>query len=45
MRTTTATAVVLLVTLCVNADAQWLNYKAPGVPRTTDGKVNLLLPS
>jgi hypothetical protein len=24
--------------------AQWLNYRAPGVPRTTDGKVNLTAP-
>ena len=24
--------------------AQWLNYKAPGLPRTADGKVNLAAP-
>src|SRR5579863_8002440 len=24
--------------------AQWLNYPAPGVPRTSDGKVNLAAP-
>jgi hypothetical protein len=25
--------------------AQWLNYRAPGVPRTADGKVNLTAPA
>jgi len=25
-------------------DAQWVNYRAPGVPRTADGKVNLTAP-
>ena len=34
----------LLLTLGVSADAQWLNYKTPGVPRTADGKVDLAAP-
>lgn len=40
-----ATTFALLITLCASADAQWLNYKAPGVPRTADGKVNLAAPA
>jgi hypothetical protein len=40
MRTAAATF-ALLVTLCMSADAQWLHYPTPGVPRTADGKVNL----
>src|SRR5436190_12242066 len=39
-----APTVALLITLCVSADAQWLNYPTPGVPRTADGKVNLAAP-
>jgi hypothetical protein len=35
----------LLVALCVTANAQWLNYPTPGVPRTADGKVNLTAPA
>jgi hypothetical protein len=31
--------------LCAQASAQWLNYPAPGVPRTPDGKPNLLAPA
>jgi hypothetical protein len=27
------------------AGAQWLNYHAPGIPRTADGKVNLAAPA
>src|SRR5579863_363385 len=27
------------------ASAQWLNYPAPGIPRTKDGKPNLLAPA
>jgi hypothetical protein len=30
--------------LPVNAPAQWLNYPAPGIPRTADGKPNLSAP-
>jgi len=44
MRSATA-SFALLVTLCTSADAQWLNYPAPGVPRTADGKVNLAAPA
>jgi hypothetical protein len=29
----------------VPADAQWLNYKTPGIPRTADGKPDLAAPS
>ena len=35
----------LFLTLAAGADAQWLNYPAPGVPRTRDGKVNLAAPA
>jgi len=42
--TPAAATIVLLVTLGVSADAQWLNYKTPGAPRTPDGKVNLAAP-
>lgn len=34
-----------LITLCAQASAQWLNYPAPGIPRTPDGKPNLLTPA
>ena len=44
MRAAAATF-ALLVTLCVTANAQWLNYKTPGVPRTADGKVDLAAPA
>jgi len=30
--------------LCVPLAAQWLNYPAPGIPRTSDGKPNLAAP-
>jgi len=38
----------LIAVLCFAAPAahaQWLNYRAPGVPRTADGKVNLAAPT
>jgi len=35
------TAALCLVTLAATADAQWLNYPTPGIPRTKDGKPNL----
>ncbi len=35
----------LFLTLAAGAHAQWLNYPAPGVPRTRDGKVNLAAPA
>src|ERR1700680_4583961 len=31
--------------LCVRLGAQWLNYPAPGIPRTPDGKPNLAAPT
>jgi hypothetical protein len=35
----------LLVVSGVDGDAQWLNYRTPGVPRTADGKVDLAAPA
>jgi len=40
----------LATLLCVGVGAtavraQWINYRAPGVPRTADGKVNLAAPA
>jgi hypothetical protein len=34
-----------LLSLVVPAQAQWLNYKTPGIPRTADGKPNLSAPA
>jgi len=34
----------LLTLLSTGAHAQWLNYPAPGTPRTPDGKPNLTAP-
>lgn len=34
-----------LLLLAVGAQAQWLNYKTPGIPRTKDGKPNLSAPA
>ena len=31
--------------VCFSAHAQWLNYPAPGTPRTRDGKPNLSAPA
>ncbi len=37
---------LLLVTLCTGGlNAQWLNFRTPGVPRTKDGKPNLSAPA
>ena len=36
---------VLLFACCISVSAQWLNYPAPGIPRTPDGKPNLLAPA
>src|SRR5258708_25498869 len=36
---------VLFLFLCSGASAQWLNYRAPGTPRTRDGKPNLAAPA
>jgi hypothetical protein len=38
-------ASVLLLAACCGAQAQWLNYPAPGTPRTHDGKPNLTAPA
>ncbi len=40
---TTVTAFASL--LAIPAPAQWLNYPAPGIPRTPDGKPNLTAPA
>lgn len=32
---------VLLALLSISAQAQWVDYRAPGTPRTADGKVDL----
>src|SRR5262249_9216430 len=37
--------VVLLVLGSLHLHAQWIDYKAKGVPRTPDGKVNLSAPA
>ncbi len=36
---------VCLMAVCFSAHAQWLNYPAPGTPRTRDGKPNLSGPA
>jgi hypothetical protein len=36
---------VLVVFVSVSTKAQWLNYKTPGVPRTSDGKPKLDAPA
>jgi hypothetical protein len=36
---------VVAVAAATVVHAQWLNYKAPGVPRTADGKPNLTAPT
>jgi hypothetical protein len=36
---------VCLMVCAAPADAQWLNYRTPGVPRTPDGKVKLTAPA
>lgn len=36
---------VILAGASLCAQAQWVNYAAPGVPRTRDGKVNLAAPA
>ena len=43
MRTVIALAMVALCSAA--AHAQWVNYPAPGLPRTKDGKVNLSAPA
>lgn len=36
---------LLLALLAHGAFAQWVNFPAPGMPRTRDGKVNLSAPA
>jgi hypothetical protein len=36
---------VLLALTTIGADAQWLNYRTPGVPRMSDGTPNLTAPT
>src|SRR5512141_28045 len=38
----TAAWSVLFCVMAVSGAAQWLNYPAPGTPRTKDGKANLM---
>ena len=38
-------AFLLIAFLAGNIHAQWVNYPAPGTPRTRDGKVNLAAPA
>ena len=35
----------LIATIAFTAQAQWLNYPTPGIPRTPDGKPNLTAPA
>jgi hypothetical protein len=37
--------VLLLSGACLGLSAQWLHYRAPGIPRTPDGKPNLSAPA
>jgi hypothetical protein len=43
--TATLAAVFASFILPASADGQWLNYKAPGIPRTADGKPDLAAPT
>ena len=36
---------VLFALLSIGAQAQWLNYRTPGTPRTPDGNPNLIAPA
>ena len=38
-------AAASLLALSAPAQAQWLNYKTPGIPRAADGKPNLSAPA
>src|SRR5437016_4272004 len=38
-------AALMLMMGTVSADAQWLDRKTPGIPRTPDGKPNLTAPA
>jgi hypothetical protein len=45
MSTGTASLIAFALLLTADAPAQWLNYPAPGIPRTPDGKPNLAAPA
>jgi len=45
MKRSTVAASLALSLLATPAVAQWLNHKAPGMPRTKDGKPNLTAPA
>ena len=34
-----------LAMACLSANAQWLHYPTPGIPRTRDGKADLSAPA
>ena len=38
-------ALVALLLLSVSLGAQWLDWRTPGIPRTADGKPNLIAPA
>ena len=39
------TAVILLIGLVTPLEAQWIDHRTPGIPRTADGKPNLSAPA
>jgi hypothetical protein len=45
MRIGLVRASMFVIALTPGASAQWLNYPAPGIPRTADGKPNLSAPA
>jgi len=45
MNTFRVLAIFVLTALALPAAAQWINYPAPGIPRTADGKPNLAAPA
>ena len=38
-------SIAAMLLLSATAQAQWLNYKTPGTPRTADGKLDLTAPA
>ena len=36
---------LILLSVCAQAEAQWLDLKTPGIPRTPDGKPDLTAPA
>jgi len=45
VRRMTLAFLLVSAVVCGQARAQWLNHRAPGTPRTPDGKVNLSAPA